>query len=501
MNSIVASDSIPSIPASRNWPLLFVLVAILTALADWLFFRQVVGISLPRFMLALGAAVILANGIETSRRELLLYAGILVVALLPSVEDFNVLSAVIAVFGIGIFTLGVTAALQGDVKEKAVAVGWYLASAPCQFFRDVPVVRDWARVHGVSVDLRAMKGWVVPLALGSIFVVLFAAANPLIANWLMQWDLGGNFRQLDLQRLLFWLGTIVAVWAFVCVRRRFALPVGEPGAAEEFPELPCVSTIFNDAVVMRSLVLFNLLFAVQSAMDIHYLWRGAALPDGMSYASYAHRGAYPLILTALLAAAFVIVAMRPGSDAECSPPLRTLVLLWVMQNVLLVMSSILRLDLYVETYLLTYWRVAAFIWMLVVAIGLVLIIVRIVDYRSNGWLISANLVVLALTIYFCSVVNFAGLIACYNVSHSQDAAGAGAPIDLDYLISLGPQAIPVLDRYLAAAPKPGLTKPALVYFKVRRDRLALMHRQTTEGWRAWTFRGWRLTRYLEAHQP
>ena len=66
------------------------------------------------------------------------------------------------------------------------------------------------------------------------------------------------------------------------------------------------------------------------------------------------------------------------------------------------------------------------------------------------WLISANLAVLALTIYVCSFVNFAGLIASYNVSHSQDAAKAGAPIDLDYLITLGPQAIPALDRYLAA---------------------------------------------------
>ena len=71
--------------------------------------------------------------------------------------------------------------------------------------------------------------------------------------------------------------------------------------------------------MMRSLVLFNLLFAVQTGMDIHYLWRGAALPDGMTYAAYAHRGAYPLIVTALLAAAFVIVAMRPGSTPSARP--------------------------------------------------------------------------------------------------------------------------------------------------------------------------------------
>jgi len=37
------------------------------------------------------------------------------------------------------------------------------------------------------------------------------------------------------------------------------------------------------------------LFAIQTVLDIQYLWRGAALPDGMSYATYAHRGAYPLI--------------------------------------------------------------------------------------------------------------------------------------------------------------------------------------------------------------
>ena len=51
-------------------------------------------------------------------------------------------------------------------------------------------------------------------------------------------------------------------------------------------------------------------------MDFVYLWGGKTLPDGMSYAEYAHRGAYPLIATALLAGAFVLVALRPGSETE-----------------------------------------------------------------------------------------------------------------------------------------------------------------------------------------
>ncbi len=119
----------------------------------------------------------------------------------------------------------------------------------------------------------------------------------------------------------------------------------------------------------RSLILFNALFALQSGLDLVYLWGGANLPDGMSHAEYAHRGAYPLIVTALLAAGFVLVAMRPGGPAEQSRLIRPLVLAWIAQNILLVISSIFRLDLYVAAFSLTYLRLAAFIWMLLVADG------------------------------------------------------------------------------------------------------------------------------------
>ena len=296
------------------------------------------------------------------------------------------MSALIAVLGIACFALGVTAALKGGLIERVSTVGWFLVSGPFQLARDLPLLKQWASQRGAPVDLTAAQGWIVPLAFGTVFVALFAAANPLIANWFAQWSLAPSLNQLDMQRLMFWIGTIIAVWAFVRVCGRFALP--DTGlSASDIPEVTSSGPIFNDAAVMRSLVLFNLLFAVQSVMDINYLWAGAALPDGMTYATYAHRGAYPLIATALLAAAFVIVAMRPGSDAERSPLMRALVFLWVGQNVLLVVSAMLRLDLYVATYLLTYWRVAAFIWMLIVAAGLVLIVVRIVTYRSNAWLI------------------------------------------------------------------------------------------------------------------
>jgi len=247
------------------------------------------------------------------------------------------------------------------------------------------------------------------------------------------------------------------------------------------------------ASALIALTLFNMLFAVENGLDIAFLWSGAPLPAGMSMADYAHRGAYPLIVTALLAAGFVLAAMRPGGPAEHSKVIRPLVYLWVAQNVLLVLSSILRLDLYVQIYLLTWWRVAAFIWMVLVALGLVLIVARIALNRSNGWLIRANLIALAATLYICSLVNFAAVIADYNVSHSREAGGKGVWIDMNYLFSLGPQALPAIDRAIALRG----SDPTLVS---RRGCLVEQQMKATASWRSWGFRNWRLQRALDV-QP
>ncbi|HZO48041.1 MAG TPA: DUF4173 domain-containing protein [Xanthobacteraceae bacterium] len=489
-SSAVAAS--PTLVSSGNWPWRIAIVTLLAAFADWLFFRQYVGVSLALFIGALGVAVLVANGAGASGRERILYAGILVGATLPGFEDINVMSVLIAAFGIGCFALGMTGAFKGGLVERFMTVGWFLASGPLQLVRDLPLLRQWASERGAPASLGALKGWVLPLGFGAVFVALFAAANPVIAHWLTQWSAGDTLKQLDLQRLMFWCFIVIAVWGLVGVSGRFALPKFEEAAAQ--PPLDIgLSPIFTDTAIMRSLVLFNLLFAVQTVMDVHYLWRGAALPDGMTHATYAHRGAYPLIVTALLAAGFVLAAMRAGSDAERSPLMRALVFLWVGQNVLLVVSAILRLNLYVETYLLTYWRVAAFIWMVIVAAGLILIVTRIVLYRSNAWLIAANLVVLALTLYICSFVNFASLVARYNIAQSLAPANAGRPVDLNYIVELGPQAIPALDRYIAA--NPGWNPRP---FRAHRDNHAVAHAERARSWRAWTFRGWRLTRYLEA---
>jgi hypothetical protein len=170
-----------------------------------------------------------------------------------------------------------------------------------------------------------------------------------------------------------------------------------------------------------------------------------------------------------------------------------------------VLSSILRLDLYVDIYSLTYWRVAAFLWMVLVAIGLVLIISRIALAKSNEWLLSANLLTLSALTYACCFINFAAIIADYNVSHSREMRDRGLPTDLVYLRNLGPAAFPAIDRLMAALPTARFCAYDADYdgdfcLDTDRPRDEAAFRQTAQNWRSWSFRNWRVMRYLNGRQ-
>ena len=181
-------------------------------------------------------------------------------------------------------------------------------------------------------------------------------------------------------------------------------------------------------------------------------------------ADYAHRSAYPLIATALLAGLFVLVTLRPGSDTAAVPLIRRLVVLWIAQNVFLVASSILRTLDYIEVYSLTQLRIAALIWMALVAVGLVLIVWRMLAGKSGAWLINANVLAAGLVLTVCSVVDLGSVAAAWNVRHAKEVGGKGAALDLCYLNQLGPSALvslveleraPALEARFRAAAWPG----------------------------------------------
>jgi hypothetical protein len=78
--------------------------------------------------------------------------------------------------------------------------------------------------------------------------------------------------------------------------------------------------------------------------------------------------------------------------------------------------------------------------------------------------------------------------------------GQGIPLDAWYLRSLGPDAFPALDRFFDR--RRGTANAGAVGEMARlRGVDEGWYRSLQENWRSWSFRDWRLLRYLDNRRP
>ncbi|MEA1647455.1 DUF4173 domain-containing protein [Nitrospirillum sp. BR 11164] len=474
----------PGLPAG-------ILLAGLATLATALFYDAPLGIALPAFLVPLCAGSLLLNPPAEGIKRRVTAGAALAAVLALLINAVTPLSLLLTFPTVAASLLHLTGRWPPRLEDRARSLGAMLGLGPWRLARDGMAAWLWwsGRTSRQAVAATIAR-WVLPLGLGLIFCLLFATANPVLGLWAGRLPLA-FLGDIDAGRVVFWMGTLALLWPFVRIigaGQHDAPP--EPMAAKEKSDDPVLALLLSPQTLVRALALFNGLFALQSALDLYYLWTGHQPPEGVTHAAYAHQGAYPLVLTALLAALFVLVALeRPGVTGT----VRRLIVAWIAQNILLVLSAMLRLAAYVEAYSLTGLRVAAFLWMALVAMGLALILARMALSRSNRWLVGANLVAAATLLYGAAWVNIPALIAGYNVTHSRQAAGNGPDLDWAYLARLGPQAIPALDRYTVLPDSPG--QAVLDARRKLAERFLARH----ADWRSWTVRDQNLRDYLAAH--
>lgn len=506
--------------------MLLAVCLVITAVADILFYRTGLGCNLGLFLFILGGLA----WVMESRRLWTIPGKVISLALLAVVAALFLDSGPLAfimgmllcfmlrIIGLGrwstsVFTWGLS-------LIDFLLTGWFSC------FRRNPAVKENKNKWG-SISLIGVIKWGIPGILSLVFIVLFGFANPIIDNWISAvfkslWGCLENITLPDPGRIFLWLFIGVWVWAFIQMSgRRFALvdwvveqfrlTVAAAKSGGTFfyafyrrwrrtaPAGAAVDDVsafsmFCAGIVWRCLLLFNVIFLLQNLLDIRYLWAGMTLPQGMSYASYAHRGAYPLIATALLAAVFVLLCFSGDRDRSIWRWPRLLVYFWLGQNVFLVCSAVKRLMLYVSVYHLTLLRVAAMIWMALIAVGLMLILIKIVTGKNNVWLVNANLVTLFVSLLLCCFIDFRGMVADYNVRQCRENVSA---VDLGYLGELGVNALPAVELLRSLEGKMSPEQQRML--NMIRNKLIIVLSED-RGWQAWTWRSYCL-RQQYGHLP
>ena len=454
----LADDPVPPvITAFRPRRRAAVLVG-LVVLADVLFWGQGVGLSLALFAGAVYSASLL-------RRPAAAPLGIMLLGALPVVDHVQPLSVLFLIGGlITAITLNRAATTQG------------LLLATLGLARCIPLggVRGvMAALRQLRLDLNATsplrqmaRAWAFPVGGTLILMALLVQANPILDHWLS--DLPPDPGPW-VQRGLFWSGVALILWPLMTTP---PAPMTMPRPGTAWPRLG-----LNGTSVSHALITFNAVLGVQTLLDARYLWSGAALPPGMSLAEYAHRGAYPLLATALLAGAFALAARPWVAERRALKPL---LILWLVQNILLTLSALYRLDLYVVSFGLTYLRLHALIWMALVAAGLALTLAQIAAARTNLWLLTRCTLMGVATLYACAFINFADLIARTNVAMGK--------IDPLYLCQLGPTAAASLPPIAWRVKEPMSYGSNFQY--------CTLTPPAAQTWRNWGFRNWLVLRNL-----
>lgn len=466
--------------ARFRWKLVPALLVV--GIGDWLFYqRHLYGGHLGLFTLAvLGALLVGRPAIRRDRRAwaALAAAGLFTAAL---VYDASLLAwALFWVAAAMAALIPATAGFDDGWRwfQRLILHGLRAPFAPLLDLRRLLKVRAAGRSGRFS--LHAAIGLLALPVLGSVVILsLFAAANPLIA-WFLDAFLLPQLSMSLFGRAIVWGLIFLPVWSLLRPRLpRHVLPIFDRRGDGILPGVSAGS-------VTLSLILFNLLFAAQNLMDIAWLWGWAPMPGGMTMADYAHRGAYPLIATALLAALFVLVTLRPGSATARMPAIRRLVMLWIAQNILLVASSMLRTADYIDAYSLTRLRIAALVWMALVAFGLAATCWRLLRNRSAAWLINVNLAAAGLVLAVACFVDLGAIAAQWNVRHAREVGGKGVALDLCYMDELGESAIlPLLSLERRADLKPAFRQ------RVQAVRIRNVDRLEAGARQGWTWRNQR----------
>lgn len=233
------------------------------------------------------------------------------------------------------------------------------------------------------------------------------------------------------------------------------------------------------------LLVVDLLFAAFVALQLTYLFGGrdTMALAGLTYAEYARRGFFELVLVTLLAGLLVVtldLAVACRSRVQLGGELALLGLTGVV-----LISALVRLRLYQSMYGWTELRFVVLVaigWLavaLAVAAGLLLT-------RRTRWILHVLGIMALVTLGGMNIVGPQAFVTERNLERAIDAtlvpAGGRTGLDTDYLVQLGDEAVvPVVAAWdRLGSPDREVLAPALEW---RAEQLRTD--PTLQGWPAW----------------
>jgi len=229
---------------------------------------------------------------------------------------------------------------------------------------------------------------------------------------------------------------------------------------------------FDPVILLTILILINAIYAIFSVIQFAYLFGGSSfvLPSSYTYAEYARRGFFELIVVSIINFGILIfgITFVKKDSKKIFVAIRAFLTLLVIFTFILLISAFYRMLVYEQAYGFTYLRIFVQTFMIMLFF---LFVINIIYIWYSKLPIIKSYFIISLAIYI--IMNFANvdiIIAKNNINRYFETG----QIDVVYLKGLSYDAIPEMQRLLilgrgsSDSEEKQIAEEILEYFKERK---------------------------------
>lgn len=173
-------------------------------------------------------------------------------------------------------------------------------------------------------------------------------------------------------------------------------------------------------MALVSFIMVNIMLLCVNILDIIHVWfnfEPSAAPD---LRQFVHTGTYILIFSVFVAIGMVLYFFYGNINFyKQNRWVKTLAYVWIGQNMLMVVSVLIRNLYYIQLYGLAYKRLGVFFFLIATILALVFLIIKVKEHKSVSYYLRTVSITAYCVLLFVAQYNWDILIANYNLNYNR----------------------------------------------------------------------------------
>lgn len=299
---------------------------------------------------------------------------------------------------------------------------------------------------------RLLSILILPLLITVVFIIFYANGNQVfgtisssIINSILK-GIENFFEQISFTGILFFLLGIAVTAVLVLHTKKnqtadwastFSFNLRSKSPASDTQSMT-LKDQYQRALV--TFVSINVLIALVNLIDFTTVWFDFEVTKGDSLKQVVHNGTYVLI-TSILFAISVILYFFKGelNNYRQGKWLKRLAIVWIGQNIILVISVGFKTFHYINFHGLAYKRIGVLIFLVIMVATLLSLFIKINRKKSLFFVFHFNSWAATIILVLCTIPDWSSVMVSVNLNHWNKGQ-----IDTDFYFDLSPNVYPLL---------------------------------------------------------